>query len=288
MNPLSSHVAHYGLPFVVANVFLEQLGVPIPAEPTLMISGALAKSGQLSPLGLLGATVAAAIIADSSLFLLGRRWQAAVWRIVGRLSRSGDGSEERAKPVYARWGLRALVLARFLPGVSQLMVLMAGATGARFRSFLGYDLIGAVLWSALPIGGGMLFSVEVEHLLTVASRKGLSILLAVAAAVAVLLVSRRALRKSSPLSPSPRHGLARPPSSPLSSASAFAAVVPNATGSAVVKIPAVGGPGSSAWCSLARHFEAFRDGAGPTAVAPGLQFRADLTGGTVQPGEGSG
>ena len=142
MNPLSGHVAHYGLPFVAANVLLEQLGVPIPAEPTLVIAGGLAEAGLLSPVSLLAATIAAAIIADSSLFFLGRRWQSAVWRIAGRLSRSGGGSEERAKQVFARWGLRVLILARFLPGVSQLLVLMAGATGARFRSFLGYDLIG--------------------------------------------------------------------------------------------------------------------------------------------------
>jgi membrane protein DedA with SNARE-associated domain len=282
MNPLSSHVAHYGLPFVAANVFLEQLGVPIPAEPTLVIAGGLAGSGLLSPLGLLAATIAAAIMADSSLFLLGRRWQSAVWRIVGRLSRSGEGSEERAKPVFARWGLRALVLARFLPGVSQVMVLMAGATGARFRSFLGYDLMGAVLWVTLPIGGGMLFSAQLDRFLTAASRIGSSILLAVAAVVVVVLASRRALRKSGSLAPSLRHRLEEPP--PL--VSAAVAVLPGTAGSSVVKIPAVGAGRSSSRCSVVRQFEAFEAGTARATVAPRLHFRADVTGVTVHSGEG--
>jgi membrane protein DedA with SNARE-associated domain len=286
MNPLSSHVAHYGLPFVAANVFLEQLGVPIPAEPTLVIAGGLAGSGLLSPLGLLAATIAAAIMADSSLFLLGRRWQSAVWRIVGRLSRSGGGSDERAKPVFARWGLRALVLARFLPGVSQVMVLMAGATGARFRSFLGYDLMGAVLWVTLPIGGGMLFSAQVDRFLTAASRIGSSILLAVVAVVVVLLASRRALRKSGSLAgslaPSLRHRLEEPP--PL--VSAAVAVLPGTAGSSVVKIPAVGAGRSSSRCSVVRQFEAFEAGTARATVAPRLHFRADVTGVTVHSGEG--
>jgi membrane protein DedA with SNARE-associated domain len=212
MNPLSTHVAAYGLPFVAANVFLEQIGVPIPAEPTLVIAGALAGIGRLSPLGLLGATVAAAIIADSSLFLLGRRWQSTVWRFVGWVSRSGEGSEERVKPLFARWGLKALVVARFLPGVSQLMVLMAGATGARFRSFFGYDLFGAVLWVTLPIGGGMLFTAQVDRFLTVVSRVGSSVFLVLAAVVVVLLASRRALRKSGSLPSSAHRGLPIAPS----------------------------------------------------------------------------
>ena len=49
MNPLSSQVAHYGLPFVATNVFLEQLGVPIPAEPTLVIAEAWPEVGCSRP-----------------------------------------------------------------------------------------------------------------------------------------------------------------------------------------------------------------------------------------------
>ena len=122
--------------------------------------------------------------------------------------------------MFARWGLRVLILARFLPGVSQLVVLMAGATGARFRSFLGYDLMGAVLWVTLPIGGGMLFSAQVDRFLTVASRIGSSVLLGGAAVVVILLLSRRALRKSGSLAPSPGHRLEESP--PLVSAAVAA------------------------------------------------------------------
>lgn len=281
MNPLSGHVAHYGLPFVAANVLLEQLGVPIPAEPTLVIAGGLAEAGLLSPVSLLAATIAAAIIADSSLFFLGRRWQSAVWRIAGRLSRSGGGSEERAKQVFARWGLRVLILARFLPGVSQLLVLMAGATGARFRSFLGYDLMGAVLWVTLPIGGGMLFSAQVDRFLTVASRIGSSVLLGIAAVVVTLLVSRWALRKSGSLAASPGHRLEQSP--PL--VSAAVAVLPSTAGSTVVKISSVGAARSSRRCSVIRHFAVFEQETARATMAPPLQFRADVAGVTVQSGE---
>ena len=42
------HFSQYGLAIVFANVLIEQLGVPVPAIPTLVIAGALAAEGKLS------------------------------------------------------------------------------------------------------------------------------------------------------------------------------------------------------------------------------------------------
>jgi len=42
-------IAQYGLALVFANVLFEQLGMPIPAIPTLIVAGALAAEGELSP-----------------------------------------------------------------------------------------------------------------------------------------------------------------------------------------------------------------------------------------------
>ena len=47
-NDLASLISQYGLAIVFANVLVEQIGVPVPAIPTLMVAGALAVSGRLS------------------------------------------------------------------------------------------------------------------------------------------------------------------------------------------------------------------------------------------------
>src|SRR5258706_5477645 len=73
MRELFLHVAKYGLPLVFLNVFLEQIGLPIPAIPTLVAAGALAAEGKLSGWALVGLSILASLIADTIWFLLGRR-----------------------------------------------------------------------------------------------------------------------------------------------------------------------------------------------------------------------
>jgi membrane protein DedA with SNARE-associated domain len=53
---LVSVVTEQGLLLVFANVLLQQLGVPIPAEPTLVVAGSLAARGLLPLPNLVGVT----------------------------------------------------------------------------------------------------------------------------------------------------------------------------------------------------------------------------------------
>src|SRR5256885_1664449 len=46
-NDLASVVSQYGLAIVFGNVFIEQIGLPVPAIPTLVVAGALAAGGML-------------------------------------------------------------------------------------------------------------------------------------------------------------------------------------------------------------------------------------------------
>ena len=41
MSKLVAYVAQYGVFLVFANVFVEQVGIPIPALPTLIVAGSL-------------------------------------------------------------------------------------------------------------------------------------------------------------------------------------------------------------------------------------------------------
>jgi membrane protein DedA with SNARE-associated domain len=201
MSGLAAHVAHHGLGLVFANVLLQQAGVPIPAEPTLVVAGSLAAKSLMSRIGLVLVTVAAATLADVSWFVLGRRFGPAVLRLVARFSATTDRRSPRGG-TFARWGLRSLVVAKFLPGVSQVVVPMSGATGVAFRSFIFYDLLGTLVWSAVPIGSGMIFHEQVDAVLSGLSRVGVWVLVA-SIAVAVALLARRYLvrdRRGSPVS----------------------------------------------------------------------------------------
>lgn len=64
-------ITQYGLLLVFLNVLIEQVGVPVPAMPTLMVASALAANGQLSLPGVVAAPpLAGAMGLRRSTFLL--------------------------------------------------------------------------------------------------------------------------------------------------------------------------------------------------------------------------
>ena len=160
---IAEHLVRHGATLVFANVFAQQIGVPVPAEPILFLAGSLVTKGSLSPVRVVMATVAGAAIADAIWFLIGRHFGPTVRRLFRRRSpaRSHEPAQ-RGGGWFERWGLRALLVARFVPGGTQLIVPVAGARQVPFAVFFLYDLAGIVLWAALPFTGGMFFHSQIE------------------------------------------------------------------------------------------------------------------------------
>jgi membrane protein DedA with SNARE-associated domain len=65
VSELRALVLQHGVGFVFLNVLLEQLGIPVPAVPTLLVAGALAADGRLSFGKLLAAAFVATVAADT-------------------------------------------------------------------------------------------------------------------------------------------------------------------------------------------------------------------------------
>jgi membrane protein DedA with SNARE-associated domain/rhodanese-related sulfurtransferase len=162
---LVSVIAEQGLLLVFANVLLQQLGVPIPAEPTLVVAGSLAARGLLPLPSLVGVTWLAVLIADSTWYWLGRRYGNQVLRVVCRLALSPDSCVRNTEQTFSRWGLKSLAVAKFIPGFSMVAPPMAGAMRVRWSSFLLFDLLAAVLWSSVGIGAGLIFYRQVDRVL---------------------------------------------------------------------------------------------------------------------------
>jgi len=190
---ISHYVAVHGVSLVFANVFAQQLGLPIPAEPTLVVAGALAARGLVSPFEVIAATVLATALADTVWFLVGRRYERKVATLFS-WSKRGESAQRESR--FGRWGVRALLLARFLPGAVQLIVPLAGARHVRMASFVFYDLTGIVLWAALPVTGGMLFHRQTEMILRALAGRALWFGVAALVVAAVVVLWRRRVGSS--------------------------------------------------------------------------------------------
>jgi membrane protein DedA with SNARE-associated domain len=165
MNRLIALVIRHGIPLVFANVFLEQIGVPVPAVPTLIVAGALARNGEISSTGVMLAAIAASLIADWIWFALGRRYGYRILRTLCRISLSPDSCVRDTEANFERWGMRSLLFAKFIPGFSTVAPPLAGATGASTLSFLLYDGIGAAIWAGAAVAAGRAFHSAIARVL---------------------------------------------------------------------------------------------------------------------------
>src|SRR6266545_2267362 len=165
MSDLSVYVAELGLPLVFANVLLQQLGLPIPAIPTLVIAGSLAADGKFALLALYATALAAAIVADSVWCQLGRRHGRRVLSLVCQVSLSPESCVRKTERIFQRWGLRSIAMAKFVPGFSMVAPPLAGAMRAGLAPFLLYDCVAGLLWSSVGIGAGLIFHHQVDRVL---------------------------------------------------------------------------------------------------------------------------
>lgn len=192
---LGAEIAKYGVWFVFLNVLVEQAGLPVPAVPAMVVAGALAADGKLSPWWLLGIAILAATLADSLWFSLGR-WQGRrVLKTVCRIAVSPDSCVRRMEWLYQRFGLKSLLFCKFVPGFSTVAPTLAGALKAPRWRFQLFDALGAAVWAAAAIGVGALFHSVVDRVLAVLDRLGSFALVVVAGALAAYIAWRYAERR---------------------------------------------------------------------------------------------
>jgi membrane protein DedA with SNARE-associated domain/rhodanese-related sulfurtransferase len=158
-------IADYGLALVFANVLLEQLGLPVPAMPTLVVAGALAAEGEFSIVAIFAAAFVACMIGDAAWYLAGRRWGRRVMALLCRVSLSPDSCVRQTEFRFERWGRLTLVLSKFIPGLSTIAPPLAGAMRLGWPSFLLLNGLGVAIWAGVAIGGGMLFHAGIHELI---------------------------------------------------------------------------------------------------------------------------
>lgn len=172
MSHLITLIEHYGLAFVFVNVLLLQAGLPVPAYPTLIVTGALAARSPYTLPGLVATAVAASLVADLVWYMIGRRLGGRVLKTLCRISLSPDSCVRQTESIFTRWGARSLTVAKFIPGFASVATAMAGIVRLSLWRFVVFDAIGAALWSGVAIALGFIFQDAVNDVLDVLSELG--------------------------------------------------------------------------------------------------------------------
>ena len=131
MQELAALISQYGLLMIFGIVLLEQLGLPLPALPALVVAGALAAGGDNSLPALFGSALLACLLGDAAWYAAGRRYGNRVLKTLCRVSLSPDICVNQAQANFDRWGMGLLVIAKIRSGI------IDGSAAARRRNARG-------------------------------------------------------------------------------------------------------------------------------------------------------
>ncbi len=154
---------------VFLNVLLQQIGLPVPAVPTLLLAGSLATtSGSLGKV--LAAAIIASVIADWIWYLSGKAFGYRVLAGLCKLSINPSSCVSQTEARFIRWGVSSLVVAKFIPGFSTVAPPIAGALRMNQLGFLLAAGIGAGLWAGLALGAGWFLQDAVQSAVAMLDR----------------------------------------------------------------------------------------------------------------------
>jgi len=186
--------ARYGYLVVFTGVLLENAGVPVPGETTLLAGAALAHFGHLSLVRVIATATAAAIIGDNLGFLLGRRGGRTLAERHGWRIGLTEARLRQFDAFFDRYGPAAVFLARFVTGLRVFGAVLAGGSGLSWKTFLVYNAAGAIVWSSAIGAAGYVLGHSWEALERWIGRTGV-IGLALVAGAGALAIAR--LRRES-------------------------------------------------------------------------------------------
>jgi membrane protein DedA with SNARE-associated domain/rhodanese-related sulfurtransferase len=162
MGSLNTALMHHGYAILAAIVFLEAIGVPVPAAVALLIAGGAVARGMLQAQYVLGIALFAMLAGDTLMFILGRYTG---WWLLGLLCRISLNPEAcilRSADSFHRRGRTLLIVAKFIPGINTMAPPLAGSMNMRALTFLRLDFVGALLYAGSYLLVGFIFSGALE------------------------------------------------------------------------------------------------------------------------------
>ena len=187
MSETLGFLVRHGPAVLFAAVFIEQIGVPLPAAPWLLAAGALSATGEMNWFGALCTATLGSVLADLIWFYLGRYGGNGVLSFLCRISLEPDSCVRRTQDVFTRYGMRGVMAAKFIPGLSTLAPPLAGSSGVSAPRFFFFDGAGSLLYGGGFILVGVLFSHQLEQIIDALAGLGRSALGLVAGLVALYI-----------------------------------------------------------------------------------------------------
>lgn len=158
MSPVESFAATHPLSLLALNVFGDQIGLPIPSYPSLVLAGAFASEQGSPELGLVVLmALLVCLLADSLWYYMGARFGDALTRRINQGSPKMSAAFAQGRSTYLRYGPVVLVFAKFIPGAGAVSTLLAGQMAMPKSHFMACSILGSLVWSSSALALGASF-----------------------------------------------------------------------------------------------------------------------------------
>jgi membrane protein DedA with SNARE-associated domain len=181
-------LGQYGYPAIFFLLIGGIVGVPIPDQLLLVVSGYLILTRSLSVAPTLLAAVLGSICGITLSYILGRCSGSYLVK-----SRFAATRLEKARNYFERFGGWTLVFGYFVPGIRNLIGFTSGMIQLKPRVFAPFAYSGAVVSSLTCVALGYFLGSQASWVLASVGRFGL-----LAIAASAIFFIRRAIRKGSP------------------------------------------------------------------------------------------
>lgn len=176
--PSAADLTTTGPLIAFASVLAGSLGVPIPTFAAIIFVGSLlaTRHGSVETgAAVFAAAMAGAVLGDVAWFFAGRRYGGGVLGLICRLSLSRDSCVRRTADAFSRRGVKVLLFARFLPGLSVISAPLAGISGVSLVRFVTYAETGAAIWIGTGLALGLGLAEQVDAMLLALKRFGMDL-----------------------------------------------------------------------------------------------------------------
>ena len=157
---------YFGLFFIIFAEVGLAVGFFLPGDSLLVVSGLMSAAGKLNVWLVMLAFFLGSVIGDSTGYWTGRFMGHALFNResswIFKPSRV-----EKAKHFFEKYGVKTVILARFVPIVRTFAPLVVGATEMPYPKYLFYSVIGGALWISSMVLAGYFLGGVIERALDI-------------------------------------------------------------------------------------------------------------------------
>ncbi len=157
---------YFGLWFVIFAETGLAVGFFLPGDSLLVVSGLFAAAGKLNVALVMLAFFLGSVIGDSTGYWTGRAMGKTLFnRESSRIFK--PSRVEKAHSFFEKYGVKTVILARFVPIVRTFAPLVVGAANMPYSRFLIFSVAGGLLWISTMVLAGYFLGGVIERALNI-------------------------------------------------------------------------------------------------------------------------